>query len=246
MVPWLERRRGGSLWTWLTFFGAKRGRSAQAGERRLLRAPVPGAAATAAARIPPHLGRSPGSGGWLRSALGPAAALWCCHQLPEPRRSAPGARLQTGEQRACASSGRRPPPAAPAHTRTCAPRGVRSAGRGARGCQLRRPRHFAPGSLRGHLGIRERGAQFLPCPPAGLGPEMPSAWQTAACLLPSAGNPSASAPAETWVPTTLSDQSIQKDSQIRPRVGFRVSKTTLNVYPGPNYAPKTSNHSQSD
>lgn len=79
-------------------------RSGQASERRLLRARVPGAAPAAPTPVPPHVDCSAGSRGWLRGALGPAAALWCCHQLPETRRSARGCRR--------ASSAPAPPPAA--------------------------------------------------------------------------------------------------------------------------------------
>lgn len=104
-MPRLGRARRGPPWTWLTFFGGERGRSAQAGARRLLRAPVPGAAAAAAAATPPHLGRPPGSGGRRRTALGRAAAQRCCHQLREPRRSARGCRR--------ASSAPAPPPPPP-------------------------------------------------------------------------------------------------------------------------------------
>lgn len=84
-------------------------RSGQASERRLLRARVPGAAPAAPTPVPPHVDCSAGSRGWLRGALGRAAALWCCHQLPETRRSARGCRR--------ASSAPAPPPAAARRSR---------------------------------------------------------------------------------------------------------------------------------
>lgn len=84
-------------------------RSGQASERRLLRAWVPGTAPAAPTPVPPHVDCSAGSRGWLCGALGRAAALWCCHQLPETRRSARGCRR--------ASSAPAPPPAAARRSR---------------------------------------------------------------------------------------------------------------------------------
>lgn len=84
-------------------------RSGQASERRLLRAWVPGTAPAAPTPVSPHVDCSAGSRGWLCGALGRTAALWCCHQLPETRRSARGCRR--------ASSAPAPPPAAARRSR---------------------------------------------------------------------------------------------------------------------------------
>lgn len=96
-----------------------------------------------------------------------------------PRDEALSAELQTGEQRACASSRRRPPLA-----RTLAggegPRGA------AGGCQLHRPGYILLGFLLDLLrGVMVPGDKFTSCPPLHPHSEMTLSPQPAAvCLHP--------------------------------------------------------------
>lgn len=142
-----------------------------------------------------------------------------------PRDAALDAGLQTGEQRACASSRRRPPLS---RTHALAPRPRRRPpGRRAPGRPPQSPRPGAPGAVAGHLGVRGRGRGSAPCP--GRHPEKPRSPQ------PAGGGSHPSPPA-----SLLSRQQSPgspprfrtkwKEYPVGPGVAFRGSKATLSVY----------------
>lgn len=120
-----------------------------------------------------------------------------------PRDAALGAGLQTGEQRACASSRRRPPLS---RTHALAPRPPRRPpGRRARGCQLQSPRPGARRALAGHLGVREPGAGSAPCPRLASILKCPP-LRSPLCVFAQLARPLPCRPlAEPGSPSTLSD-----------------------------------------